>query len=344
MSAPEAAPGEQKPSAAMRLIALLQRHRWLLPLLGFVFGWTSYVLVDRGSQHVARAIAAIALLGWPWLLAESALGQWLERRSSGVLAVGAVRYLTQSLQLEILFFSLPFLIGASQLDAGHIAFTTLAALAALICSIDPLYSRFIANRPFSSILFHAYCSFIGALVMLPVAAQLGLETSLPLALTVTGLLLLLSLPRALMQASPWQRVLRLTVLAVIPALVWGLRAHIPAAALRVSEARLTQSLSGPLVPGPAFSSISTAELHAAGAIAFAAVRTPVGLSQSVEFVWLREGEVIDRIPAAISGGREAGYRLYSRKHSFPEDPRGRWTVDLIAPDRRLIYRWHFSVI
>jgi hypothetical protein len=322
---------------------LLQRRPWLLPLVSFVAGWASFVLVDRGNDQAARLIAGLAIAGWPWLFAESVLGQWLQTRTRGVLSVSAVRFLTQSLQLELLFFALPFLIHATQPDAGHFGFTALVAAAALLCTLDPLYVRLVANSPFVSVLFHAYCTFVGALVVLPQVARLSLELSLPLALCLAGGLLVLSLPRALSQASVQRRLARLCLLALLPITVWALHAHIPAAALRVTEARMTQSLVDPLVPGPAFSRVSAPQLHADGAIAFAAVRAPAGLSQSVEFVWSLAGEPVDRIPAVINGGREAGYRLYSRKLAFPTDPRGRWTVDLRAPDGRLIQRWRFDV-
>lgn len=330
-------------SFPQRLQDVLRRYPWLLPLAGFCFGWASYALVDRGNLHVARIVAVLALIGWPWLIAEGVLGKLFERLTRGFLSVGAVRYITQSLQLEMLFFSLPFLIGASRLDPGHMIFTGLAVLAALVCSLDPLYSRFVGARPFPSIMFHAYCNFIGALVGLPLVAQLSVEASLPLALTLTGLMLLLCLPRALVDASGRQRVWRLCIFAVLPLLVWNLRHEFPAAGLRVSQAVMAQDFSGPLEPSLAFTRVEEAKLHEQGAIAFAAVRAPAGLSQSVEFVWRHQGKEVDRIPASINGGREAGYRVYSRKRAFPEDSRGNWRVDLLSPDGRLIYRWRFRV-
>lgn len=333
---------EQTPSLPTRLLALLQRHPWFVPLFSFVFGWLSFVLVERG-EALARLIAALALIGWPWLLAESFLGQWLERRTRGVLSVGAVRYLTQSLQLEILFFSLPFLIGATRLDAGHIAFTSFAAIAALVCSIDPLYTRRIAERPFASVVFQAYCNFVGALVVLPIAAQLSLEVALPLALVLSGLLIVLSLPRLLAGANALQRLLRLVLIALVPLALWLLRAEIPAAGLRLGLTLISRSVNENLEPGLPVTRISAAELHAQGLVAFTAIRAPAGLTQSVEFVWRLRGQEIDRIPASIAGGRSAGYRVYSRKYAFPADPRGPWEVDLITPQGQLICRLRFSV-
>ena len=36
-------------------------------------------------------------------------------------------------------------------------------------------------------------------------------------------------------------------------------------------------------------------------------------------------EVRDRIELSIEGGREQGFRTWSRKRNFGDDPRGRWT-------------------
>ena len=83
-------------------------------------------------------------------------------------------------------------------------------------------------------------------------------------------------------------------------------------------------------------------LQASGAVAFVAVRAPTGLSQAVVFDWHQDGRLIDRIPAEISGGREAGFRTYSRKQNFPADSRGNWRVDLRTPQGQLIARMRFT--
>jgi hypothetical protein len=69
----------------------------------------------------------------------------------------------------------------------------------------------------------------------------------------------------------------------------------------------------------------------------------MGLSQAVVFEWRWKGVVVDRIPAQLSGGREEGFRTYSRKQNFPEDPRGAWTVDLKTPAQQVVARLRFDV-
>jgi hypothetical protein len=80
----------------------------------------------------------------------------------------------------------------------------------------------------------------------------------------------------------------------------------------------------------------------AGVIAFAAIRAPTGLAQGVIFEWRHNAER-ERIEAQIQGGRADGFRLYTRKHLFPEDCVGRWVVDVLTPQKQLLQRLEFVV-
>lgn len=321
---------------------LLDRLPWLLPVFSFGLGWLSFFLVQRG-EGLARGIAVIALLGWPWLLAENALGRWAVARSGGRLSLGAVRFVTQQIQQEILFFALPFLLGATQLDAGQILFVAGAVTAAVLTTIDPIYLHRVAPHAGLSSAFHAYCTFIAALVVLPVVLHLPLDRALPLAMAITALSLALSLPRMLLATDSLRwRLTGCGALLLSLVLLWALRSWIPPAGLWVREARITPWIKERR-PGPALQEIEATRLLGEGMAAFVAVRAPLGLEQAVYFEWRHEGEVVDRIPADIEGGREAGFRTYSRKQNFPEDPRGRWRVDLRTPQNQLIARLRFSV-
>ena len=52
-----------------------------------------------------------------------------------------VNFVSQSLQQELLFFSLPFLIGATQRDLGQIGFTAIVAVAALVSTLRAALGR-----------------------------------------------------------------------------------------------------------------------------------------------------------------------------------------------------------
>lgn len=328
--------------ALVRLGRLLERLPWLLPLLSFSLGWVGFFLFQRG-EGLARGVAIVALLGWPWLLAENLLGRWLVARSKGRLSIDAVRFVTQQIQQEILFFALPFLFAAAVLGSAQAVFLALAAVIALVVTIDPLYFRRIAPHGGWSSALHGYCTFVAALVVLPMALHMPTDEALPLALAITAISLVLSLPRMILSVDRvslrWGGCF---ALILVLAMGWQLRGWIPAAGLWVREAQIAPWVRE-LRPGPALTSVPREQL-AEGLVAFVAVRAPAGLSQDVVFEWRHRGQVIDRIPAQISGGREAGFRSYSRKLNFPADPVGRWVVDLKTPSGQLVERLRFEVV
>lgn len=336
------APEGRLARAVGTLRTVLDCQPWLLPTLSFAVGWLSFLLFQRG-EHLARVIAAIALLGWPWLLAENVLGRWLLQRSKGRLNVAALRFVTQQIQQEILFFALPFLFGAMQWDAGQILFMIGASAVALLVTLDPIYLHRLAPHPGLSSALHAYCTLIAALVVLPVVLHLPLEQAFPLALAITAATLVASLPRML-GATRGRHLQALGCLALGAAfaLVWQLRSWIPPAGLWVREARMTERVEQ-LEPGPELQQVPSAELAERGIAAFVAVRAPAGLAQAVVFEWYHREQLTDRIPAQIGGGREAGFRTWSRKQNFAGDPRGPWRVDLLTPQHQLIARLRFEV-
>jgi hypothetical protein len=322
-----------------RIAQFLERVPWLIPVISFVSGIIGFAMVKRGAD-LARIIAAIALAGWLWLLIEPFVRRSLERRSSGIGKFVA-NFLTQSLQQEMLFFSLPFLFGAMQRDVGQIAFVSIAACAALLTALDPVYERWIAARAATRLLFHAYCSLIAAVVVVPMVVHLSLERALPLALIAVGVWLILTAPMSLRSLKSMRLKVAWTACSLLgPILLWGLRAHIPPAGLAVTQAVMTQSIED-LTPGPPVRLLTTEELGA-GVVAFVAIRAPSGLSQSIVFRWRHRGES-EPIAAEIQGGNDSGYRTYSRKQAFPQDPRGRWIVDVETPQGQLLKRMQFGV-
>lgn len=319
---------------------LLQRAPWLLPLASFSAGWIGFAMVQRGAD-LARVVALFALIGWPWLLVEPLLRRGLERRYDRRFVVPACNFVTQSLQQELLFFSLPFLIGASQLAPGHLLFCALAIAAAVLATADPLYHRLVARRPARRIAFHAFCSWIAALVVLPMVLKLPLERALPIALVSVSVWLLITAPAVLAALrTPAQRLRWGVGLVLVPLLLWGLRAQVPAAGLWVTDARVAQSIEE-LVPGPAVERIAAAEL-AQGVIAFIAIRAPLGLQQGVIFEW-HHGDSVEHIAAEIRGGSKGGWRTWSRKQVFPQNAQGAWRVDVVTPQGQLLKRLRFEV-
>ncbi len=322
-----------------RIACTLDRLPWLIPAISFLTGVVGFVMVKRGAE-LARVVAIAALAGWLWLLIEPLVRHYLEGRRPG-MGKFVSNFLTQSLQQEVLFFSLPFLFGAMQSDAGQIAFIAVAACAALLTAVDPLYERWIAARAATRVLFHAYCSLIAAVVVVPMVVHLPLERALPLALGAVSVWLLLTAPMSLRSLrSTRHKAIWVACSMLTPLLVWSLRAHVPPAGLAVTQAVITQSVAE-LKPGPAVRTLTPAQLST-GVVAFAAIRAPSGVAQSVVFEWRHRGQV-ERISAQIHGGNDQGWRTYSRKQVFPAQAEGRWIVDVRTPQGQLLRRMRFVV-
>lgn len=322
------------------LAQIFERLPWLLPLISFGWGWASFLLMRRGEEF-ARVLALLAFLGWPWLLVEPFIRRYLQQRAPGRLTELVLNFFAQSIQQELLFFSLPLILGATQLHVGQIVFAALAVAAALLSTIDPIYNRRIAGRPLVNLVFHAYCSWLAALVVLPMVVHLPLERALPGALLFVIAWILLTLPRSLsLLAERRQRLGWLACCVAIPLTIWLMRDNIPPAGLSVREARITQSIHE-LVPGETAKVIAPAAL-ADGVIAFVSIRAPMGVAQSVVFEW-RHGELRERIDAEIHGTPSGGWRTWSRKRNFPAESSGPWQVDVLTPDGQLIKRLRFRV-
>lgn len=334
--------GSPAPRWRQRLDTLKQlfnRHAWLLPFGSFAMGWIGFVMVQRGAE-LARWVALLAIVGWPWLLVDPFVRRWLQRRLGGRLPEVLVNFISQSIQQELLFFSLPLVIGATRFDGGQWLFAGLTIAAALISTIDPLYERHIARRPALSLAFHAYCTWVAALVVLPIVAKIPLERALPLSLIGVGVWILATLPRLLrVRQSLFQKGLVLLALLAAPPLLWLARGHVPAAGLSVREGVIARDIEN-LVPGPAVAALRADEL-ARGVIAFVAIRAPMGVAQSVVFEWCHRGEC-EQIAAEVHG-TQGYWRTYSRKQNFPLAAEGLWQVNVRTPQGQLLERMQFEV-
>jgi hypothetical protein len=189
--------------------------------------------------------------------------------------------------------------------------------------------------------FHAFCSWIAALVVLPIALSLPVERALPVSLIGVTAWLLLTLPLSLYSLRGVAAKLAWTAgILIAPSLLWLTRAQLPAAGLAVTDARITQTIED-LIPGQIVERLGHLDLEQ-GVIAFAAIRAPSGLSQEVIFEWRHAGH-LERIVEQIQGGRSTGFRTYSRKQVFPEAASGNWTVDVLTPQQQLLKRLRFVV-
>jgi len=330
--------------AASALGRWLYRYRRLLPIASFAAGVASFFMVERQAQ-LAQWLTALLLLGWVWLLAEGLIGRWLSRFVDVQLSQGAARLGAQALHQETLFFVLPFFLATTSWASGQITYTGSVIIAAILSVVDPIYLDQIAKRRWLFLGFHAFTMFAVLLVTLPIMLQLTTGQSLGWAAAGMAIFALPSLGQAI-QVKRWWRWLLLSGLAVVLGITaWSTRAWIPPATLRVTEGAITTIVNeSQREPDSELTSIAASRLNDRGLYAFTAIKAPLGLNQPILHVWSHNGEVVDRIPLEIIGGREEGYRAWSHKEFFPENPQGDWRVSVMTQDGQLIGIIRFDVL
>jgi hypothetical protein len=327
---------------ALRVVALVQAHPKLVALFGFVSGVASFVLVDR-QEEFAQVIPWLMLVSWVWLMLENVLNRGLVRWIGLELPAGVLRYATQMIHQESLFFVLPFFFVTTAWNSAQAAFSGLLFAAALVAIIDPVYYRWLAARRWTYLAYHTLTLFAVLLVALPIIFRLTTPESYRLALAAAVLLSAPSLVRAVPFAG-WRRWGALAGLTLaLATLGWFARLSVPPATLWLTEVAVTETLSE-RAPGASLAVVKVGQLQTNGLFAYTAIRAPRGLDERIQHVWLHDGRIVDRIALDIHGGREAGYRAWTHKQNFPEHPSGRWQVQVVTEAGQMIGILRFRVI
>jgi len=319
-------------------------RRWGISIASFVGGLLTLFVFRRGLPHVGLIVGYLLLL---WLLvailvqARETLAASERRTHRFVLT--ATEYAVQSLYHGVLLFLLPAYWAATTLTSVNVFFLLALVALALLATFDPWYQAVVHPRPWAGYVFFLV-SLFGALnlalplIGVPPVAALGV------AAWVSVVALTPAVCRA--RAWTWKRGLVATALIGMLAASAALagRAAIPPAPLFLAESRLGWNFP-PADSVEPRSPINADTLLQNGLIAYTAIYAPAGLKQPVDHIWRLEGQIINVIRLTpVEGGRREGYRTFSRKTSFPADPRGRWTVDVTTATGQLIGRMRFKVI
>ena len=324
-----------------RVIELMKRYPGLIALFGFCSGVGSFILVDR-QQGMARWIAVILLVSWVWLMLENTFTQLFMRVFKREIPPPLLRYATQMIHQESLFFVLPFFFVTTTWNSGQLVFTGLLGATALVTITDPLYYKWLAPKRWLFLAVHTLALFAALLTALPIILNLTTSQSYMLALGAAVVLsipsLAVSLPLKTMRG--WL-LLPLLVIA-LGGTGWLLRSWVPPATLWMTEVAVTTQLQD-RTPGESLKRIDVNELRARGLYAYTAINAPRGLNERIYHVWKLNGQEVDRIALDIKGGRQEGYRAWSLKQFFPPNPVGRWQVRLSAEDGQMIGVLRFRV-
>ncbi|SDI61824.1 DUF5924 family protein [Pseudomonas panipatensis] len=326
------------------VLSLLERYPRLVALAGFCSGLFSFVMVDRHRAGFARMMAIVMLVSWLWLMLENLLTERFKKRFGWSVPPGLMRYATQLIHQESLFFVLPFFFVTTTWNSGQILFTGLLTLAGLVAITDPIYYKWLSRRRWTFLGYHTLTLFAVLLTALPLILQLSTPQSYKWAL---GIAVALSFPSLLVSVSihKWWRWLALLGLSLsIGAVGWFGRAWVPPSTLWLTEMAVTEDFDdSQRTPGDSLEQISAAQVRSQGLYAYTAINAPRGLDERIYHVWRQNGSEVDRIALDIHGGREAGYRAWTHKQNFPTDPSGDWQVQVLTEVGQVIGTLRFEV-
>jgi len=318
-------------------------RRWGISIASFVGGLLTLFVFRRGLPRVGLIVGYLLLL---WLLvavliqARETLATSERRTHRFVLT--ATEYAVQTLYHGVLLFLLPAYWAATTLTSLNVAFFLALVVLALIATFDPWYQALVHPRPWAGYVFFLVSLFGALNLALPL---IGVPPVAALAIAAWIAVVALTPAVCRGRAWSWKRGLAVTALLGMLATSAALagRRAIPPAPLFVADSHLGWNV-GTVDSLEPKSPIPAAALLQNGLIAYTAIYAPAGLKQPVDHVWRLEGQIINVIRLTpVEGGRREGYRTFSRKTSFPADPRGRWTVDVTTATGQLIGRLRFRV-
>ncbi|WP_409278996.1 DUF5924 family protein [Pseudomonas defluvii] len=330
------------PHVIQRLIELFKRYPGVIAFGGFISGIASFILVDR-QAGLASWIAILMLVSWVWLMLENTFTQLFAKVFKREIPQPLLRYATQMIHQESLFFVLPFFFITTTWNSGQLVFTGLLTAAGLISIIDPLYYKWLAPRRSLFLALHTLTLFAALLTALPIILHLTTAQSFKLAL---GAAMLLSFP-SLASSFPinhWRRaVMLVAVTLAVGGSGWLLRSWVPPATLWLNDVAISTEVQN-RTPGASLKQVSASQIRSSGLYAYTAINAPRGLNERIYHVWQFNGDEVDRIALDIHGGRKEGYRAWTHKQNFPSNPIGRWQVRVLTEDGQVIGVLRFRVV
>lgn len=320
-------------SAALRWL-----RRWGISFASLGGGILTLFVFRRGLPHVAWIIGYLLLLWLLFALITQA------RQATHPLVATALDYTVQTLYHGLLLFVLPAYYAAATLTSVNVLFVALLAALALLATFDPWYQALVHPRPWLGAVFFVVSIFAALNVALPL---LGVRPYAALLLSAWTSVVATTPAVRRVLGWPWSSSALTTallgVLATVTASVSCVA--IPPAPLFVARARLAWTVATVESLEPVTQAIRAADLRERGLTAYTAIYAPAGLRQPVAHVWKQNGQIRDIVTfTAVAGGRREGYRTWSRKTTFPDDPLGRWSVDVMTTSGQLIGRLTFRVV
>lgn len=325
------------------LAKLAARYPGLLAFLGFVSGIASFFLVEREQDKFAQLVSLLMLGGWFLLMLENLLKRGVSHWFGTELPDPVVRFATQMVHQESLFFVIPFFFITTAWNSGQMVFTGLLIVMAVVSVIDPVYYKWLAPKRWLYFFYHGFTLFAVLLTALPILIHIPTAKAYQWSLLIATALSFLNMARDF--SFGWWRRTALALALVIGAAGVGIltRPWVPPATLWLTRVAVTTEIDDrEKAPGKKVKTLNASKLKN-GLYAYTAIHAPRGLNERIYHVWRLNGKTIDKIALDIKGGRQAGYRAWSHKLNFPPYPHGNWRIDVVTEAQQVIGVLRFRI-
>jgi hypothetical protein len=317
---------------------LVRRLLSLLPWVSLVLSTFSAVMMER-NQAQARLVAAIAAGSWVAMLLVSFVLGYVEQKVQAAWVKGVARFsmtaLAQNVLQLCLYFALPLYLFSAAFTFPQIVFLAAMLAAAVIVTWDPYCERALESA-FMRPLLTAFISFSAMAAVLP---MIGLPHGPSLWIAAMMVAVFAPLVRYVELRRERIPVQTILISALVPiALFFDLARAVPPAPLRLVEIGLGTGVVSRTLQGESdYFETPPAKMHC-----FSAIAAPAGLRENLEHVWMHDGKVFDPIVLEVRGGREEGFRTWTRR-SLGKNPSGKWTCEVRTPQGQVLGRTSATV-
>lgn len=304
--------------------AVPARLKRLLPWFSLATGMASAFLMNRTPER-AWIVVIASVCVWLFLFVLFSVSRVREDQAApGSTRARAGRFalllFSQVLTQQALLFPLPFYVRAAQAHPRHAVFFLAYTVAVVIALWDPLYER-ISRRPAAALAHSAFAAFVGLAMVLPI---LGFSNTT--ALVLAGMCASLALPLVTLASDAALSARRAVSvgarMAALVLLARGLAFLVPPAPLELLAIDIGTGVQDRVLVGgrPGHGDVieGPSELFC-----HTTIKAPLGLKDALVHVWRRDGRNLITVPLDVRGGRNAGFRTWSRHSETPRVRAGR---------------------
>jgi len=248
-----------------------------------------------------------------------------------------INYFNKNFYQQVLFFVLPIYYASATLPSAHIVFVLLLGVSAVISTLDVVYDRHLSVRRGMMASFFAFNLFALINVMLPILWSISNTSTTRIAavLAAVGFVTLYRWP----PIAYWLRLTGGLAAATLFVTIVELgRAVIPPVPLRVVKAEFGGGLDRESMRlGSVWRELDPG--RAQQVYILTAIKAPLGMEEGVRHRWYKNGELLWASPAYdVIGGREQGYRLWTRYDFQALEPGAEVCVDIETAGGQLVGR------